>query len=136
MLLVQLTLSALFRHESYGVDLHITMAVFVVLLAVACGARAWGLYSGLPRLPQIGRMLLALIALQVALGIGALVSADFDAGAESPPAADVILTTAHQTVGVVLLAWAVVLTLCNHRLLLPDVGGNKARSTLPAGNTA
>ena len=37
--------------------------------------------------------------------------------------------------GVVLIAWAVILTLWNHRLLLPDVGPNQAPATMATGNT-
>jgi len=45
------------------------------------------------------------------------------------------LTTAHQTLGAVLIAWAVILTLWNHRLLLPDVGPNQDPATMATGNT-
>jgi cytochrome c oxidase assembly protein subunit 15 len=138
-LVIQLMLGALVRHFSWALDvqryglaldparliaigqralhLHITVAVLVALLAVTVGVRTWGLYRSTPRLSRLGRQLLVLVGVQVALGIVALVVTGNDEIHRRPTALDVAITTAHQVVGAALLAWAVRLLLWNHRLL-------------------
>jgi cytochrome c oxidase assembly protein subunit 15 len=107
-------LVALGRHMLH---LHVAIAVLVALLTVGVGVRAWGLYPHLPPLPRLGASLLVLIATQVALGIAALVVTGNVAPNRRPQALDVAITTAHQLVGAVLLAWALMVALWNYRLI-------------------
>jgi heme A synthase len=138
-LIGQLVLGALVRHFSWALDimryglridparlealgqwalmLHVSVAVVVILLGVAAGVRAWGIYQTVPRLRRLGTNLLLLLGVQVALGVAALIMAGNDTANHRPTALDVVVTTAHQVVGAALLAWAVMLLLWNHRLL-------------------
>ena len=119
LLIVQLVLGAILRHIAGGLHMHITLAVVVALLTVACGSRAWGLHADRPVLPRIGRWMLALVGVQVVLGIAALAVTGITAVAKAPGTADVVITGLHQLVGALLLASAVMLLVWNHRLLSP-----------------
>ncbi len=123
LLMVQLVLGAVLRHIAGGLHLHITVAVLVVALAATCGARAWGLNSEISVLARLGKALLVLISMQVTLGIAALAVTGFTARAGAPSTADVVVTGAHQIVGALLLAGAVLLTVYDYRLLAPVAGG-------------
>lgn len=144
LVIVQLMLGALVRHFTWALDilryglpidpdrliavgqwalhLHITVAVLVVLLSIAVGVRAWGLYPGVPPLRRLGSRLLLLVGVQVALGLAALVVSGNDAPDRRPTALDVAVTTAHQVIGAAVLAWAVMLLLWNYRRLTPRAG--------------
>lgn len=142
-LAIQLVLGALVRHFTWALEvqryglaadparlaaigewalhLHITLAVFITLLAVGVGVRAWGIYRTVPHLPRLGRWLLMLVGVQVVLGIAALIVTGNDALDRLPTALDVAVTTLHQVVGAALLACAAMLLLWNCRLLTPPV---------------
>lgn len=141
LLVIQLVLGALVRHftwalalpimryglgltpaqlKSYGtwaLHLHITVAVIVVLAALAVGVRSWGLYRTRPVLRRLGLGLLILTGVQLALGVAALVVTGDDAEDHRPKAIDVAITTAHQVIGAALLALATLLLVWNYRLL-------------------
>jgi len=117
MIVVQLIVGAALRHTGSGLHLHITVAVFIAVVALVCGMRAWGAHADLPRLPSIGTTLLVLTAAQALLGLSALIAINMTADVQPPPAIDVILSTAHQVLGAILLACALVLMLWLHRLL-------------------
>jgi len=116
-LLVQLVLGALFRHVSRGLLLHIAMATVVLVAAVLAGARAAGIERGQPILQRLGKWILWLVSVQVLLGIAALTVRGLAAGVMPPPAYKVIVATAHQAVGALLLAAAVLLASWTRRLL-------------------
>lgn len=117
LVVVQLVLGAIQRHLAEGLLIHVTTAVIVVLVAVTAGVRAWGLNEGQPLLQRAGVWLVVVMTVQVALGLAAV----WTTGPRSPesPAsgAQVAIATAHQAVGALLLASAVVLTLWTYRLL-------------------
>jgi cytochrome c oxidase assembly protein subunit 15 len=139
LLVGQLVLGALARHFTWALDIlryglnvdparlaaigrwalnvHLAVAVVVILFAVAVGIRAWGLYPQVPILRRLGASLLVLIAAQLALGIAAFIVVGNDAPQRRPDSLDVAITTAHQVVGATLLAWAVMLMLWNYRWL-------------------
>jgi cytochrome c oxidase assembly protein subunit 15 len=118
-LLVQLVLGAILRHVAGGLLVHITVAMVVVAVAVVLGVRTAGLYGAAPPLPRLGRILLGLIGLQLLLGLGALVAVNAERSGVAPHAADVVLTTAHQATGALLLACAVAILAWLHRLTVP-----------------
>jgi hypothetical protein len=96
--------------------------------------RAWGLYPNQPILRRLGKALVILALVQVALGISAL-AATGTAGQTYPrPAPDVILTTAHQAVGAILLACVVALMLWSYRLLSPGLVQTDEPAGAPAAN--
>jgi cytochrome c oxidase assembly protein subunit 15 len=141
LLLTQLAMGALVRHFTWALyklrhelatdpahmvsaghwalTIHVTLAVLVTLAAVGVGVRAWGLYPALRPLSRLGSWLLALIGLQLTLGILALVVTGNDAPGNPPGLPDAVITTAHQAVGAALLALVVLLLLWNWRLLSP-----------------
>lgn len=141
LLIGQLILGALVRHLTWAVaqlheatpeeatrliargtaalHAHLTVAVLVTLAAVGLGVRAWGIYRDLPVYRRLGTALLALLGLQLILGLLALLASGSDSPTHPPGALGVLLTTAHQTVGALLLALAALLVLGSFRLLAP-----------------
>jgi cytochrome c oxidase assembly protein subunit 15 len=118
LLVAQLVFGAVLRHVSGGLHIHITMAVVVILMAINSGVRAWGLCPDQPLLQRIGLTLIFLVGAQAALGIAAFVVVGVTAGVQPRPWTDVLVTTAHQALGAIVLACAVVLVLWTYRLLL------------------
>jgi cytochrome c oxidase assembly protein subunit 15 len=115
-LLVQLALGAVLRHESSGLLVHVTMAAVVVALATSLGVLVMLLHRDLAPLPGLGRLLLVLTGVQVGLGLGAMVAVGAERPGMAPLPADLILTTAHQATGALLLACAVSLTAWLHHV--------------------
>jgi cytochrome c oxidase assembly protein subunit 15 len=127
----QIALGALVRHFDVGLHPHITGAVLVFFLGLFAGFRAWGLHGDLPPLRKTGVALLVLIVLQLGLGFAALVAAGATAEQEVRPTVDVLITTAHQATGALIIAAAALLTAWSTRLLAP--GPNEASSRQPGG---
>ena len=115
--LVQLILGAIQRHLSRGLLVHITFAVVVLVMALVSGARLWGLYRAQPLLEHLGKALIIVAGIQVVLGFLAFFTVE--ARVEAAPRAgwEVLLTTAHQAGGSVLLACTVMASLWTRRLL-------------------
>jgi heme a synthase len=119
LLIVQLVFGAIQRHLAEGLIIHITMAMFVFVLSLACGLRAWGLYKEQPRLQQAGKMLTHGVITQVVLGIGALIFKGAEKNLPEPSALSVMIRTMHQAMGAFLLAGATLLMLWTRRLVKP-----------------
>lgn len=120
LLMAQLILGALQRHVVWGLHLHITMAVVVASLAAAFGLRCWGLYDGHRPLSRLGASLAALVVVQLLLGIAALVATGAGVGVSTVPrAVEAPITTAHQTLGAVLLAIAAKLVAWHRKRVAP-----------------
>ncbi|HOC42150.1 MAG TPA: COX15/CtaA family protein [Thermoanaerobaculales bacterium] len=115
-LLVQLVLGAIQRHLAQGLLIHITLAAIVTIVAIAAGARAWGLYQGSRPVERLGQALMSLVAVQVALGIAALAVTQGRAVVGQPTTLEVTLATAHQAAGAGLLSFAVLLAAWTRRL--------------------
>lgn len=123
LLIVQLVLGAVLRHLAGGMMVHVSFAAVVVVAALITGVRAWAVHDTLPVVPRLGRLLLILAGLQVALGVAALVVTGDRPNHAAPTLADVIVTTAHQANGAFLLAVATLLVLWLARLVRAP-GGN------------
>jgi cytochrome c oxidase assembly protein subunit 15 len=123
LLVVQLILGAIVRHTYARLTIHIALAVFVTLVALACGLRSWGLYSQ-SIVRRRGLWLIGLAAAQVVLGIAALITTGAMTFHKPPPLVEVVFATAHQAVGAVLLAWAVSLSMWHYRLAT-HAGGSR-----------
>jgi hypothetical protein len=95
------------------------MATLVAGLGLAAGVRHWGYGHGQPVLPRLGKMLLVIVPVQLILGVAALVAVTVVPEGATPAAADVILTTAHQATGAILLSAAVLAALWTFRMLRP-----------------
>ena len=128
--LVQITLGTVFRHLQplpetpsallMGV-LHghsFVGSALVVLMVLLCGLRAWGRYADQPVFRRVGIALLHTMFLQVLLGLGSFMVVP--RGPRDPSDAikllEVILTTAHQAIGAVLLALSALLVAWGMRL--------------------
>jgi len=125
---LQLVLGAVVRHfnHDHALLLHIALATAVFILAVIAAMRLIGMHGNAhPALKRIGIAVLGIVTLQVALGFGALIVTGMSAkaveGDTSAVLADVIVTTAHQANGALLLGAATAMTLLASRLL----GGGK-----------
>lgn len=118
-LVVQLALGALQRHFAAGLMVHVSLAAIVTVIAIAVGVRAWGLSTDQPPLPTLGRLLMVVVVLQVALGVGALAATGGIAMTGAPGVVDVTLATAHQACGAALLALTVLIAAWGRRLVRP-----------------
>ena len=94
-----------------------SMAVVVIVLF--CGVRAWGMYTEQSIIKRTGVALIHTMILQVVLGIASFVVVP--KGPRDPEAAigahEVVLTTAHQVIGAILLAVAAAMFVWQRRLL-------------------
>ncbi|MBN2082786.1 COX15/CtaA family protein [bacterium] len=118
LLVVQLVLGAILRHVFFGLQIHIMLAVIVLTLAVVTGVRAWGNYPVQPRLAKAGLVLSLAALLQLVLGLAALFATGANLGL-APTAWNLVLATAHQSTGALILALSVYLMLWLTRLLEP-----------------
>ncbi len=133
-ILVQIALGTLYRHLQPVPDvsrgalmgvLHghsFVVSLIVVLTALFCGVRAWGLYPQQPVIGRVGKALVYTLGLQVMLGLVSFVVVP--KGVRDPEdvitLAEVVFTTAHQVTGAILLALAVALFVWERRLLKPS----------------
>lgn len=117
-LVAQLIFGAILRHTYVGVPVHVTFGVLVGVLALACGLRLLGLYQD-ALLQRMGVALLVVTAIQIVLGVAALVVTGALVYRKPPPPIEVVLATAHQVIGAILLAWSVLLILWHRRLTTP-----------------
>lgn len=131
--LVQLTFGALLRHTTWGLLVHVVFAVAVIMLVGAAALRSWASdEKQTPVLPQIGGVALLLLFAQLTLGMFALVVV-LTEPAGKPSTLQVLVTTAHQTTGALLLSSCVTLVAWRHRLfhhvLLSEPAAEAAPST-------
>jgi cytochrome c oxidase assembly protein subunit 15 len=124
-LFVQLVLGAVQRHLDRGLLVHISLAVVVVLVAVAAGVRAVHLYADAPAVAAAGRALLWLVCVQVTLGAVTLFAVTDKAPGVAPLPWQAMVATAHQGTGALLLGASVVLMVWLHRLAVA-YGGEAA----------
>jgi len=116
MLMVQLIFGAVQRHVAQGLIIHITLAAVVAMIAVAAGARAWGLYHGSWPVQRLGQAVMAVMSIQVTLGIAALAVTQGRAVVGHPTVFEVSIATAHQATGAALLAISVLLMVWTRRM--------------------
>jgi cytochrome c oxidase assembly protein subunit 15 len=121
--LVQLVLGAIQRHLSRGLLVHITFAVVVLALALVLGARLWGLFPRQVLLQRLGQALMIGGGVQVVLGFVALFAVETRVEGAPRDAWEVLLTTAHQAWGAVILGFAVMAAAWTRRLLTPEGTG-------------
>ncbi len=109
-MVLQLILGAVYRHmlgdemlaprATHILYTHIAVAFLVLVLAIVLGIRC--MHRGHPLLKKVGISLHALVLLQLLLGGGALVVILINKG-ETHPVYEVLVTTAHQANGALLL---------------------------------
>ncbi len=131
LVVVQLVLGAVLRHYGAGLVVHITFAVLVVLAGTMAGVRAWGLHGGAVPLHRAGLAVLAAVGLQLVLGVATLSAMAMRTGA-TRSGAEVVIATAHQVNGAVVLGAAVALALWTRRLLAVPAKLPVGGSAIPA----
>jgi len=118
-ILLQLILGAAFRHNAFGIIPHLIGAVVVTVMILWTGRAVRTRFGSVQPLRQAGRLLQALLGIQLLLG-GAAYWAVLAARPEPQPLPlYVVLTVAHVAVGALILAASVLLTLFSFRLLKP-----------------
>ena len=119
-LLLQLVIGAIYRHlgSDLGFDVgrtahilmaHIALAALVTLLAVLNGIRGMLMPEGRPVMRRIGLALLILVSLQLLLGIAATLAVFSHEPGMPVPIFEVLVTSAHQANGALLLGAAVLM---------------------------
>jgi heme A synthase len=132
-LLLQLALGALYRHtlQVHVLYTHILWAAFATGLIIFVGGRAWAKHADLPPLPRLGKAMLHTVGLQIVLGVAATIAVwsrpsapPTSSGAATPvgviPLWEVVVTSAHQATGALLLALAILTMVWTRRLLSPS----------------
>lgn len=116
LLLAQITLGARLRHLHVDFNLHLLLGVLSGLLAAAYGLRAWLAYENHPPVAALGGWLTVLIVVQVLMGVGAFLVVGDNSVPQAPTPVSVAVTTAHQTMGAIVLAVAATLALWHRRV--------------------
>lgn len=130
--LLQIVFGALLRHFSWGLHLHLTLAALVLFAGGALAIRTWSLYDDQWPLTRLGVTLIALLGLQLLLGLAALAATPLDSPQSGPHPAQVLITTLHQTSGAVLLATTVLAATWHFRLVRPVALDSPASSQVHA----
>jgi cytochrome c oxidase assembly protein subunit 15 len=124
-LVPQVIFGAMYRHLltddvplPWPAHAHLTLAAIVTVLAAMAGLRAWAKYPEDAVLRRHGVALLCLIGVQLLLGLAALIAVLAARGADPRPAYEVVLATAHQANGAIVLATSVLLAAWVRRRLV------------------
>jgi cytochrome c oxidase assembly protein subunit 15 len=119
-IVVQLMLGAAFRHSGIKLLPHLISAGVVTVLLVWTASRALSNHSLPSAVRRPASLLLALLLLQLCLGLAAyLTRVHWGADAVQPQLAMVVSTVSHVVVGALLLATSVVLAIQVRRHLVP-----------------
>jgi len=118
LVICQLVLGAAQRHFATLLTLHLILGVAAVApMALHVGIRAWGLNPDHRLLRRLGLALVGGVVLQLLLGIGAYVVTGIAVQPGVVGGPELVVATAHQWFGAVLLALAVSVTCWNWRLV-------------------
>ena len=129
--LVQLVLGALYRHlnEAEGVSvfaghallgLHVLVAIVLTVLVLLVAIRMFSVYREFVVLRRTGTAIMIFVGGQLLLGIWAMILILSRKGEGDIPISEVVITTTHQTIGSLLLAFAVLLALWMRRLITSE----------------
>lgn len=117
--LFQLVLGAGFRHQAFGIIPHIIGAAVVALLITTMVVLVMRRHKSEDYLARPAKLALALLAVQVGLGVSAYLARLASAGDPQPLEPMISLTVAHLVVGGLILATVVVLALRCYQMLAP-----------------
>ena len=90
------------------------------IVATMAGGRAWGRHRDLPPLRKIGAATMHTTYLQLALGVVAVVLIWAHARSTQIAPSEVLITSIHQGIGALLLAFASLLVIWTRRLLTSE----------------
>ena len=133
--LIQLVLGAGFRHQAFGIIPHILGAVAVTLLIAATAVLVKVRHKDDDYLVRPARLALALLVVQLGLGVSAYIARLGSVGDPQPLEPMISLTVAHLVVGGLILATMVVLALRCYQVLAPahePVGDKVGTRGLPS----
>ncbi len=114
LVIVQIFLGALLRHFHWGLHLHITLAVIVLIFGLIAGIRAWGIFQNEAAYGRAGLGLVYHLGAQLLLGFAAW--AAVGAAGSTTPVYMVLIATLHQTTGALVLSAVVKLLMWARRL--------------------
>jgi len=118
----QAVLGALIRHTGIAIELHVLVALLVVVHVFLVARRVLQIDDNTAPLRRAVVWLSGLLALQLMLGVGSYLTRFSTFASEWPSGAMVAFTTSHVVTGALVLALSVVLTLLSFRLLQPSEG--------------
>lgn len=118
--LIQLVLGAGFRHQAFGIIPHIVGAGVVTLLIVSTVVVLMRRHRGDDYLARPGKLAVALLVLQLGLGVAAYLARLASASDPQPLEPMISLTVAHLVVGGLTLATMVVMALRCYQVLAPE----------------
>jgi heme a synthase len=131
LIFVQLVLGAAFRHNAFGGLPHVFGAGVVTTMVAWTAAIVFSRYGNLAPVRRTARWLLALLCLQLCLGIAAYWAVLYQAQLPQPYPLPVALTVAHVVNGALTLAAALWLCLVAFRLFGP-LGESRALAAEPS----
>jgi cytochrome c oxidase assembly protein subunit 15 len=126
--MLQTLLGTFVRQKGVAVLEHVSVAMFVIVLAIVLGVRLWGSYPHVHIFARSGVALIAVVVVQLLLG-GVSLAVRTPPAVQSPsaeqlqaqdvlqPALHAVITTLHQTTAAVLLGLAMLLAISCWRLL-------------------
>lgn len=117
--LIQLVLGAGFRHQAFGIAPHLAGAVMVTVLIAVTVITVVRRHREEGYLARPAKFAIALLIIQLGLGIGAYLARLATAGDPQPLEPLISLTVAHLVVGALTLAMMVTLMLRSHQVLAP-----------------
>jgi heme a synthase len=118
--LLQLVLGAGFRHQAFGIIPHILGAAVVAILIVSTVVVLMRRHASDQYLAGPGKLAVALLVVQLGLGVAAYLARLASAGDPQPLEPMISLTVAHLVVGGLTLATMVVLALRCFQVLTPE----------------
>jgi heme a synthase len=114
LVVVQIFLGALLRHFHWGLHLHLTLAVILLIFGLITGVRAWSMFEGEAAYSRAGLGLLFHLGAQLVLGFAAW--AAITAAGDTTPVYVGVIATLHQTTGALVLSAVVKLGLWSRSL--------------------
>lgn len=132
MIFVLIVLGAIFRHHGFGVIPHILVAVLVTVGTLWILARILSHFGQITPLVRAARLLTALLALQLILGVGSYIELLTHQYAPQPEAPVVDITTAHVAVGGLVLVASLSLTYRIYRYVGTRLEGHEGSAEITA----
>jgi heme a synthase len=118
----QAVLGALIRHTGIAIELHVLVALLVLVHVFLAARRVLQIDDSAAPLRRAVIWLSGVLALQLMLGVGSYLTRFSPFAFEWRSGAMVALTTSHVVTGALMLALSVILTLLSFRLLQPSEG--------------